>query len=97
MNPAVVAEWSKTLISQIQVDNTVALVPGSNPAWGDYTQWMQITGQNKYTDPSQEGENVICESNKCSDKIDRSMEGGQRPESSIKNWKVMSCECKLCH
>ena len=31
--PGVVAEWSKTLISEIQVDNTVAQVPGSNPAW----------------------------------------------------------------
>ena len=27
------AEWSKTPISQIQVDNTVALVPGLNHAW----------------------------------------------------------------
>ena len=32
--PAVVAEWCMTLISQIQVENTVAQVPGSNPAWG---------------------------------------------------------------
>ena len=32
--PAVVAEWSKTLISQIQVENTVAQVPGSNTPWG---------------------------------------------------------------
>ena len=30
--PAVVAEWSKTVISQIQVENTVAEVPGLNPA-----------------------------------------------------------------
>ena len=27
-----VGEWSKTLMSQIQVENTVAWVPGSNPA-----------------------------------------------------------------
>ena len=27
-----------TLISQIQVENTVAQVPGSNPAWGHYTR-----------------------------------------------------------
>ena len=26
-------EWSKTLLSQIQVENTIAQVPGSNPAW----------------------------------------------------------------
>ena len=32
-NPTVVAEWSKTVISQIQVENAVAQVPGSNPAW----------------------------------------------------------------
>ena len=30
--PVVVAEWSKKLISQIQVENTVAYDPGSNPA-----------------------------------------------------------------
>ena len=31
---AVVAEWSKTLISQIQVEYTDAKVPGLNPTWG---------------------------------------------------------------
>ena len=31
---AVVSEWSKTLISQIQVEYTDAKVTGLNPAWG---------------------------------------------------------------
>ena len=31
---AVVVEWSKTLTSQVQVENTVAQVPGSNHDWG---------------------------------------------------------------
>ena len=30
-----VAERSKTLISRIQVENTVAYIPGLNPAWGN--------------------------------------------------------------
>ena len=34
-NQPVVAKWSKTPISQIQVRNAVAWVPGLNPAW-DY-------------------------------------------------------------
>ena len=34
MDPAIVAEWSKTEISQIQVENTVDYVPGSNPYLG---------------------------------------------------------------
>ena len=28
-----VTEWSKTLKSQIQVEDILAKVPGSNPAW----------------------------------------------------------------
>ena len=32
-DPAVVAEWSKALISQTQVEKTVSQVQGSNPAW----------------------------------------------------------------
>ena len=31
VKPAVLAEWSKTLISQIQEENTDAKVQGSNP------------------------------------------------------------------
>ena len=43
--PAEVADWSKTLVSQIQVGNMVAKFPGLNPTWDydiDYSK-LEIT------------------------------------------------------